>query len=418
VSPTAISAEALSKRYLIGAAQQRHDSLKDLVASGLGNLFRRKPQPEAIWALHDVSFEVDAGSTLGLVGRNGAGKSTLLKILSRITEPTSGRAEVQGRVASLLEVGTGFDRELTGRENIYLSSAILGMKKAETDRKFDQIVDFSGVERFVDTPVKRYSSGMYLRLAFAVAAHLESEVLLVDEVLAVGDANFQKKCLGTMREVAQAGRTVLFVSHNLQAVQLLCPTAILVADGRIAASGESSQVCEAYLSTGAVQAPEVRWEFESAPGTDIAKLRSVRVLGSDGSASFVQRMNQTITLETEFWILQRERVEVSLHIYNQQGFLLFATGNFHDPEWMGREQEPGLYRCSCAIPSHTLNESLHSVKIYLHHGSDHQVDAEISDVVSFEVHDPGDTRGDWTGTWIGMVRPILSWNGERLGDLP
>src|SRR5207247_905772 len=241
MSDIAIRVENLSKRYEIGAAKRRHDTLRDQLADGLKALFRNKGQPrqrkESIWALKDVSFEIKHGEVVGFIGRNGAGKSTLLKILSRITEPTAGHAEVRGRVGSLLEVGTGFHHELTGRENIYLNGAILGMKKAEIDRKFDEIVDFSGVEKFIDTPVKHYSSGMHVRLAFAVAAHLEPEILLVDEVLAVGDAAFQKKCLGKMGDVAKKGRTVLFVSHNMAAVTRLCPKAILLDNGSIALSG-------------------------------------------------------------------------------------------------------------------------------------------------------------------------------------
>jgi len=248
----AIRVENLSKQYKIAAPQYRHDTLRDHLADGLASVFRRNGRrphrgTETFWALKDVSFEVKQGEVVGIIGRNGAGKSTLLKILSRITDPTSGRAEMFGRVSSLLEVGTGFDRELSGRENIYLSGAILGMKKTEIDRKFDEIVDFSGIEKFIDTPVKRYSSGMYVRLAFAVAAHLEPEILIVDEVLAVGDAAFQRKCLGTMGNVAKEGRTVLFVSHNMAAVEYLCHKGIILQDGEIAFSGTTKEAVDYYL---------------------------------------------------------------------------------------------------------------------------------------------------------------------------
>ena len=243
----AVRVRGLSKQYRIGAAQQRQDRLKGVISEGFRNAFRSRPPPETIWALDDVSFDVNQGETLGIIGRNGAGKSTLLKILTRITEPTAGRAELFGRVASLLEVGTGFDRELTGRENTYLSGAVLGMRKAEIDRKFDEIVDFSGIAAFIDTPVKRYSSGMFLRLAFSIAAHLEPEILLVDEVLAVGDAAFQKKCLGKMREVAGKGRTVLFVSHAMPAVASLTTRCLWLDGGRIAAAGPTRQVMDTYL---------------------------------------------------------------------------------------------------------------------------------------------------------------------------
>ncbi len=284
MSDVAIRVENLSKQYTLGAGRFSHDTLRDQLAHGLRSLLGRNGSrssvhglrspvngrrsavpglrssvighrssvsghPSTFWALKDVSFEVKHGEVLGIIGSNGAGKSTLLKILSRIVEPTCGRAEVRGKVGSLLEVGTGFDRELTGRENIYLSGAILGMKKAEIDRKFEEIVEFSGVEKFIDTPVKRYSSGMYVRLAFGVAAHLDPEILIVDEVLAVGDAAFQNKCLGKMEEVRRSGRTVLFVSHNLAAIEHLCSTAMLLDSGEVRLQGESRRLINCYLET-------------------------------------------------------------------------------------------------------------------------------------------------------------------------
>src|SRR6202048_3319913 len=260
-----ISVENLSKRFLIGHQTDRHAALRDAASLRLvlrreiGNFARRAvrlisgeqqvqgDEIEEFWALRNVSFEVKQGEVLGIIGRNGAGKSTLLKILSRITEPTHGRVHIRARVASLLEVGTGFHPELTGRENVFLNGAILGMSRVEIKRKFDEIVDFSGVEKFLDTPVKHFSSGMYVRLAFAVAAHLEPEILVVDEVLAVGDAAFQKKCLGKMREVSQGGRTVLFVSHNVQAVQTLCTRAVCLNRGLLVSDGTVREVLEAYL---------------------------------------------------------------------------------------------------------------------------------------------------------------------------
>jgi len=245
----AIQVENLSKLYHIGRAQQKHDTLRDALAHGLSSLTNRKPaQPDdLLWALKDVTFEIQPGEVVGIIGRNGAGKSTLLKILSRITEPTSGRALINGRVGSLLEVGTGFHPELTGRENIYLNGAILGMHRAEIDRKFDEIVAFAEIEKFLDTPVKRYSSGMYVRLAFAVAAHLEPEILLVDEVLAVGDVEFQKKCLGKMSDVAHEGRTVLYVSHNLASVQQLCRRVIWLSSGLLEMDANTPVVISSYL---------------------------------------------------------------------------------------------------------------------------------------------------------------------------
>jgi lipopolysaccharide transport system ATP-binding protein len=262
MSEIVIKAENLGKKYRIGhlSNRQSYTALRDVLTQTAHNLWQKtrdmvtgKPivlgdTQEDIWALKDVSFEIRQGETVGIIGRNGAGKSTLLKILSRITEPTEGRVTIRGRVASLLEVGTGFHPELTGRENIYLNGAILGMSRAEIRQKFDEIVAFAEVDKFIDTPVKRYSSGMYVRLAFAVAAHLEPEILLVDEVLAVGDAQFQKKCLGKMGDVAQEGRTVLFVSHNMAAIQRLCPNAFLLHDGGISKFGNTSEVIPFYMS--------------------------------------------------------------------------------------------------------------------------------------------------------------------------
>ncbi len=257
MSASVIRVENLGKLYRIGSPRRRQDTLRDSIADFLRSPLRylrsvgppgAKAQPDQIWALKDVCFEVKRGEVVGIIGRNGAGKTTLLKILSRITEPTEGYAEIRGRVGSLLEVGTGFHPELTGRENIYLNGAIIGMKKAEIDRKFDEIVAFAEIEKFLDTPVKRYSSGMYVRLAFAVAAHLEPEILLVDEVLAVGDAAFQKKCLGKMGDVAKEGRTVLFVSHNMAAVQNLCRRSLLLNDGQVVLDGSTDRVVMKYLS--------------------------------------------------------------------------------------------------------------------------------------------------------------------------
>jgi lipopolysaccharide transport system ATP-binding protein len=251
----AIRARGLSKQYTVASVRSRHDSLREEITARVASMFRRNGNAEAteqqsFWALNDVSFDIGQGDVVGVIGRNGAGKSTLLKLLSRITEPTKGRAEIHGRVGSLLEVGTGFDRELTGRENVYLNGAILGMRKQEIDRKFDEIVAFAEVEKFVDTPVKHYSSGMYLRLAFAVAAHLEPEILILDEVLAVGDARFQARCLGKMEEVAGRGRTVVFVSHNMAAVTRFCPRCIWLDQGGLREFGESSSVVAKYLALG------------------------------------------------------------------------------------------------------------------------------------------------------------------------
>jgi lipopolysaccharide transport system ATP-binding protein len=304
---TAVRVENLSKRYRIGGPQARYRTMRETLvdiamapARRLRRLGRPAPPEETIWALKDVSFEVKHGEVMGIIGRNGAGKTTLLKILSRITEPTEGYAEINGRVGSLLEVGTGFHPELTGRENIYLNGAILGMKRAEIDQKFDEIVAFSEIEKFLDTPVKRYSSGMYVRLAFSVAAHLKPEILLVDEVLAVGDAAFQKKCLGKMGDVAGEGRTVLFVSHNMAAINTLCDRAVLLESGQVAIEGVSDEVVHRYLQTGAQRGEAVFGPETVRSGSGRARYIRSRLLDSKGRVAAAVPMGDSVTVELEF----------------------------------------------------------------------------------------------------------------------
>jgi homopolymeric O-antigen transport system ATP-binding protein len=307
MSNLAIRVDGLSKKYKIGAVRQRHDTLRDEITEGVKALFssngRSKPatadlSEHAIWALKDVSFEVKKGEVLGIIGRNGAGKSTLLRVLSRITEPTEGRVEIHGRVGSLLEVGTGFHSELTGRENVYLNGAILGMKKAEIDRKFDDIVAFAEVEKFIDTPVKRYSSGMYVRLAFAVAAHLEPDILIIDEVLAVGDLNFQNKCIGKMGDVAREGRTVFFVSHNMGAVSNLCTTGMSFDQGRLINRGDIGSIVNDYIKQNTLS-NEVQTKQWSRKGTGEARINMVRVLDSTGNPCTTFSMGETIVIEMD-----------------------------------------------------------------------------------------------------------------------
>src|SRR6266480_6383227 len=274
MSDIAIRVENLGKMFRIGGKSERYKTFRDTLAGFFRKTgARRQAKDEPFWALKDVSFEIKRGEVVGVIGRNGAGKSTLLKVLSRITEPTKGSAEIHGRVGSLLEVGTGFHPELTGRENVYLNGAILGMHRSEIEKKFDEIVAFAEVEKFIDTPVKHYSSGMYLRLAFAVAAHLEPEILLVDEVLAVGDARFQRKCLDKMQDVGKQGHTVLFVSHNMPAITRLCPRTILLDQGRVLSDGPSHQVASEYLSGGMGTTAVRQWpEMSKAPGNEIVRL--------------------------------------------------------------------------------------------------------------------------------------------------
>jgi lipopolysaccharide transport system ATP-binding protein len=425
MSNLAIRVENLSKQYRIGAPQPRYKTIRESLMNGLTVPVRRlrstfQPsnlQPandNYVWALKDVSFNVKQGEVVGIIGRNGAGKSTLLKILSRITEPTEGRAEVYGRVGSLLEVGTGFHPELTGRENIYLNGAILGMKKAEIERKFDEIVAFAEVEKFIDTPIKHYSSGMYVRLAFAVAAHLEPEILLVDEVLSVGDAAFQKKCLGKMGEVAKEGRTVLFVSHNMPAVLALCQRAVFLERGAISLDATAQKVVETYLAFTAGGAAEVLWEFNEAPGNHIAKLRAVRVCTSAGEVSRDHQISQPIILEMQFWCLgSAVRLNTSFLVHNSIDTCIFAANNFSpDSAWSSALYQPGLYRASAVIPGGLLNEGSYRVTPVVL--KDHTIWAASRDnAISFHVHDDGYGRGDFTSTWIGVIRPLLHWTLTR-----
>lgn len=331
MSPPVIQVEGLSKRYIIGHQGTTQDGLRHVLEEIVRNPVRflrrsrhiRQSNKEDFWALHDVSFTVGEGDVVGIMGRNGAGKSTLLKILSRITEPTMGRVRLRGRVASLLEVGTGFHNELTGRENIFLNGAILGMSRAEIKRKFDEIVAFSEVERFLDTPVKRYSSGMYVRLAFAVAAHLEPEILIVDEVLAVGDASFQRKCLGKMGEVSRGGRTVLFVSHNMAAIRSLCKSAVLLSQGRVEAAGTVSSICDKYMLGIQEHAPaDADLRARARNGSYGTSLRILRVEMNQGrSVQHGQPFSVTITLET---LTSVEDVSVNFSLTNRDGVRIYS----------------------------------------------------------------------------------------------
>ena len=372
MSDVAIAVENLSKSYLIGhGANQRepYTVLRDVIAREARNFTRKGldfirgreivqgDEVEQFWALHDVTFEVKRGEVLGIIGRNGAGKSTLLKILSRITEPDRGRAVVRGRVASLLEVGTGFHPELTGRENIFLNGAILGMTRAEIRNKFDEIVAFAEVERFLDTPVKRYSSGMYVRLAFAVAAHLEPEVLVIDEVLAVGDADFQKKSLGKMQSVAaRENRTVLFVSHNLQAIQSLCDRAILLDSGAVAMRGPSRAVVAHYLRHA--QSPEgVRvWPEHAAPGNDAVSLLAVRILSEGGEPNGSVDSDKDFFVELEFMARRLDRsLCVGFDLANSDGVTVLRSYQTDSREENWASIRIGRNRWRCKIPRGLLN---------------------------------------------------------------
>jgi lipopolysaccharide transport system ATP-binding protein len=379
------------------------------VREQLAHLGRSAAGEDTIWALRDVSFEVERGEVVGIIGRNGAGKSTLLKILSRITEPTEGRVEIHGRVGSLLEVGTGFHPELTGRENVYLSGAILGMRRAEIDRKFDEIIDFSGVERFLDTPFKRYSSGMRVRLGFAVAAHLEPENLLVDEVLAVGDAAFQKKCLGKMGDVAREGRTVLFVSHNLIAVQGLCGRAIWLDEGRVLEEGQPDEVVSNYLQTVRSTTTEQLWsDVSTAPGNERVRLQSARVRPVNGPASDAIAMDTPFVIEVEFCSLVPDpSMAVALQLRTEEGIVVFFTGTGPASTWQDDPVHAGLVHCACHIPGRLMNCGSYRVALIV--ASQGSVTYQHEDVLSFDVRDSLEGRGSWYGRRVGVVRPLLKW---------
>ncbi len=413
MSDVAIRVENLSKLYRIGATQERHDTLRDAVTG----LFRRRPSSLAprpsdtdLWALKDVTFEVKQGEVVGVIGRNGAGKSTLLKILSRITEPTSGRVALQGRVASLLEVGTGFHPELTGRENVYLNGAILGMKRREIDRKFDEIVAFAEIERFLDTPVKRYSSGMYVRLAFAVAAHLESEILLVDEVLAVGDSAFQKKCLGKMGEVANEGRTVLMVSHNMAAVRRLCPETILFDRGQIGCYGETRAAIGRYLSDHDENTGEyVAVTRDLAPGDERFRLMRVSVMNQRGRSVSLVGNESPFVIEIEYHISRPlGDLRVGYRLLAVDGTVVLTSGDT-DPDGQGVWRDAGRYVSRCLIPANLLNEGEYYITVACDKPMREVLLLEES-IVSFKVQLSGGVGGAIQDRRLGVVRVPLSWH--------
>jgi len=413
-----ISAHGLAKQYRIGQMHSSIDTLRDHLVHGLRTLRTGRTKRETIWALRDVSFEVAEGEVLGIIGRNGAGKTTLLRLLSRITEPTAGYADIRGRVGSLLEVGTGFHQELTGRENIFLNGAILGMGHSEIQRKFDEIVEFAGVEKFLDTPVKRYSSGMTVRLAFSVAAHLEPEILLVDEVLAVGDAEFQKRCLGKMESFGQSGRTVLFVSHSMPTIARLCPRLLLLDRGRLVEDGPAEHVIGRYLHGDLGTSARRVWrDHDSAPGDDWARLRSARIVDASGDTSDVVDVSEPVGVEIAFDLLRREVVFPWIDLVDERGTLVFSAMDTN-PVWT-EARDPGRYVTTAWIPEHLLNEgTLHvsvSVKSPLL-GRKPWRHAEVESALTFHVVErEGPTaRGAFAGRIGGPVRPLLRWTSEAL----
>ncbi|HVA16274.1 MAG TPA: ABC transporter ATP-binding protein [Candidatus Dormibacteraeota bacterium] len=405
MSDAVIRVEGIGKRYRVGQ-RESYRALRDV----LSNAFRsngKRASKDFIWAVRDVSFEVKQGEVVGLIGRNGAGKSTLLKLLARITRPTVGHAELHGRIASLLEVGTGFHPELTGRENIFLSGAILGMSKAEIVGKFDEIVAFSEVERFIDTPLKHYSSGMGMRLAFAVAAHLEPEILLVDEVLSVGDASFQKKCLGKMQEVSRGGRTIIFVSHNMTALKRLCTRAVWLDGGQLVENGDVGEVVRCYLQKNTVANLESVWPDErAAPGDHRVRLRSVRLIPQDDSSDHIT-VHTPLRMEFTYWnYVPGAVLNVSMFLNNLEEVCVFNLASDFEP------RPAGLIRHTLEIPGDFLNAGSYYVNMLVVKDASTAILFQ-NNVLAFEVAE-GEVVGSWYGKLPGAVRPKLKWKSEAI----
>jgi len=418
VSDTIITVENLSKSYLIGHERNPADALRHKIEAALRNPVRwlrdcavagRQTQEE-FWALRDVGFTVKRGDVVGVIGRNGAGKSTLLKILSRITEPTTGCITIEGRVASLLEVGTGFHPELTGRENIFLNGAILGMTQVEIKNRFDEIVAFSEIEKFLDTPVKRYSSGMYMRLAFAVAAHLEPEILVVDEVLAVGDSAFQKKCLGKMGEVARGGRTVLFVSHNMAIMRQLCTSGLLLDQGRVMKAGPISDVVDTYLTVGVSYAGH--WgRTTPRPEKPGIFFEQVNIFNHDGEPAGHLDCTEEFTIETRVVATETfGRGQISLAIVNKEGVIVLTTGNSD----AARSYTPitaGHHRFRVRLPANFLAPDTYYLRIAAHVPHVELFDA-LENKISFSIEDTGSLRSLFRDERRGVVEPVLAWTDD------
>ena len=420
-APVAISVEDVSKRFRLGTIGE-HQRLTEAISSGLKSLFARGTQisgaaSNEFWALQHISFEIERGEVVGIIGHNGAGKSTLLKILSRIVTPTSGRVGVRGRIGSLLEVGTGFHPELTGRENIFLNGAILGMKRAEIRKRFDQIVEFAEVSQFLDTPVKRYSSGMTVRLGFSVAAHMEPDVLIIDEVLSVGDQAFQNRCMGKATELGNQGRAILVVSHNLAAISNICSRAMLLDHGTIVLDGEPKQAIERYMQGMRFDTGKVQWEPDGAPASDQVRLRSVSVRNTSAQTSSNQvEIDQPILFEVDYEVLSDGAVNtVQIHLKDENGVFVLSSANAPSmslaPDGsFGKPLGVGRYRAECVLPPNFLNDSRYVLSVFL--GPEiGKATVQCDSVLAFSVLDTGAMRKEFLGSWYGpVIRPRLAWS--------
>lgn len=406
-----IKAEHLSKQYRLGTRDAAYATVREALVSAARaplRILRRNGnrKEQTLWALRDVSFEINPGEVVGIIGRNGAGKSTLLRILSRVTEPTTGRVELYGRVGSLLEVGTGFHPELTGRENIFLNGSILGMTRREIDRKFDEIVAFAEVEKFIDTPVKRYSSGMYVRLAFAVAAHLEPEILIVDEVLAVGDHAFQQKCLSKMHDVSVRGRTVLFVSHNMGAISRLCERCLLLDQGHIVASGATAATVQTYMTSGLMERAEY---IQSEASEKAVNLLRIALVDGGGQVRSDVPYDGCLRFELDYRVNQPVTgTSVGLGLFTVDGTCAFVTGDFDAHPELLTAREPGRYRTAVEIPPRWLNIGRYTVTVSIANATSGEVYDHL-DAIVFNVVDTG-TPGSRHGVERkGVLQPVLDW---------
>ncbi|MCJ7715458.1 MAG: ABC transporter ATP-binding protein [Anaerolineales bacterium] len=423
-----IQVNGISKRYRIGLEQQAPgtfvEAFSEWISRPIKNYRRLRKltqfeddkaaeQDNIIWALKDISFNVKPGEVVGVIGKNGAGKSTLLKVLSRITHPTSGQVELLGRVSSLLEVGTGFHPELTGRENIYLNGTILGMTKAEIDLKFEEIVDFSGVKKFIDTPVKFYSSGMRVRLAFSVAAHLEPEILLIDEVLSVGDAAFQKKSLGKMEEVSKAGRTVLFVSHNMGAVRSLCTRGLLLENGTLVKDGDVDQVINEYLSNKDVStAGQLSWSDAEAPQDKDLVLRGIELYSEKGEVRTAYQIDEGFNIHVHYEIKEEiKNLRLYLRLKTTMGETVFAT--YEDATIReGVNRKPGMYTAICKIPPNLLNNLTY--RIYIGFDSPgYKVLIPGKEYLEVDIIDTSDGYRYSKEAFDGPIRPVVNWEVQN-----
>ncbi|HSY60953.1 MAG TPA: polysaccharide ABC transporter ATP-binding protein, partial [Cytophaga sp.] len=430
MSGVAIQVENISKMYRLGGIGSKTIS-EDLNRSFARMLGKEDPyakigasndrlsehNSDYVWSLKNINFEVNQGDALGIIGKNGAGKSTLLKILSRVTGPTSGSIKIKGRVASLLEVGTGFHPDLSGRDNIYMNGAILGMNRTEIRARFDEIVDFSGVGNYIDTPVKRYSSGMYVRLAFAVAAHLEPDILIVDEVLAVGDAEFQKKCLGKMQDVnKKEGRTILFVSHNMAAVSNFCKTSILMEKGTIAYSGLTRDVINTYFSAVKINGGEVlAKDIQISAQNDSLKFIRIALIGNEGISNTFG-LHEDIVCEIEYEVIKDNvKVVPSIRLLDKYGEGILSTfnapsANIGTDSYFGKIQSKGIYKTQCVLPKNFLNDTQYFISAYLSSDINFSDMTVADEVMSFQMIDTGEMRLEYTGNWNGQIRPKLQWS--------